>query len=154
MENLHKKENVNMELKQLGKGKGSTASIVHSEVDEVMEKLERDQKDCEEAVESSANVGVERNMPEVVEAELQRDGCKGLVSNVGANISEVQMEEEVDLEKMTLGEWLDYLEIYLPKQIIDATEEMILGMKQKAEKYQEFMLQQKNAKDCDGTPKG
>ncbi|XP_015085737.1 FHA domain-containing protein At4g14490-like [Solanum pennellii] len=154
VETLHKKENVNMELKQLGKGKGSTASIVHLEEDEVMEKLERDQKDCEEAVESSANVGVERNMPEVVETELQRDGCEGLVSNVGANMSEVQMEEEVDLEKMTLGEWLDYLEIYLPKQIIDATEEMILGMKQKAEKYQEFMLQQKNAKDCDGTPKG
>ncbi|KAG5592877.1 hypothetical protein H5410_043391 [Solanum commersonii] len=154
VENLHQKENVNMELKQHVKGKGSTASIVHSEEDEVMEKLERDQKDCQEAAESNANVGVERNMPEVVEAELGRDGCEGLVSNVGTSMSEVQMEEEVDLEKMTLGEWLDYLEIYLPKQIIDATEEMILGMKQKTEKYQEFMLQQKNAKDCDGIPKG
>uniref|UniRef100_A0A0V0IM18 Putative FHA domain-containing protein-like n=1 Tax=Solanum chacoense TaxID=4108 RepID=A0A0V0IM18_SOLCH len=154
VENLHQKANVDMELKQLGKGKGSTARIVHSEEDEVMEKLERDQKDCEEAVESNANVGVERNMPEVVEAELRRDGCEGLGSNVAANMSEVQMEEEVDLEKMTLGEWLDYLEIYLPKQIIDTTEEMILGMKQKTEKYQEFMLQQKNAKDSNGISKG
>lgn len=154
VENLHQKAGEYMEVKQLEKGKVSTTRMVRSEEDEVMEKLERDQKDCEEAVENNANVGVERNMPEVVGVELGRDVFEGSFSNVGVNMSEVQMEEEVDLEKMTLGEWLDYLEVYLPKQIIDATEEMILGMKQKTEKYQEFMLQQKNSKDCDGIPKG
>lgn len=157
-ENLHQKVGEYVELNQLGrgkgKGKGSTIGVVHSEEDKVIEKLERNQKDCEEAVDSNANVGVERNMPKVVGAVLGRDGCQRSIINVGINVSEVQIEEEVDLEKMTLGEWLDYLEVFLPKQIIDATEEMILRMQQKAEKYQEFMLQQKNAKDCDAIPKG
>ncbi|XP_073132461.1 FHA domain-containing protein At4g14490-like [Henckelia pumila] len=57
-------------------------------------------------------------------------------------------ESVVDLEKMTLGEWFDFMEAYMPKQIIQVTEEMITGMKQKAEKVHEFMLQQKNAKEA------
>ncbi|KAJ8555094.1 hypothetical protein K7X08_001592 [Anisodus acutangulus] len=154
VENLHENAGECMELKQPGKEKGSTTTMVRLEEDEVMEKLERDQKDCEEAVENNANEGAERNMLEEVAAEFGREVCEGSVSNVGVvNTREIQMEEEVDLEKMTLGEWFDYLEVYLPKQIIDSTEEMILGMKQKAEKFQEFMLPQKNAKDCDGVPK-
>ncbi|KAJ8526755.1 hypothetical protein K7X08_029232 [Anisodus acutangulus] len=144
VENLHEKTGDYMELEQLGKRKLSTTTMVRSEEDGVMD-LGRDQKGCEEAVEDNANWGAERNM--LVEV------CEGSVSNVGINMREVQTEE-VDLEKMTLGEWLDYLEVYLPKQIVDSTEEMILGMKQKAEKFQVFMLQQKNVKDCDGIPKG
>ncbi|KZV20717.1 FHA domain-containing protein-like [Dorcoceras hygrometricum] len=53
-------------------------------------------------------------------------------------------ESAVDLEKMTLGEWFEFLEIYMPKQIIQVTEEMITGMKQKAEKLHEFLLHQKD----------
>lgn len=42
-------------------------------------------------------------------------------------------------EKMSLGEWFNYLEVNLPKQIMDAIEEMIMHMKQKAEKIHEFI---------------
>ncbi|GFP94119.1 fha domain-containing protein at4g14490 [Phtheirospermum japonicum] len=49
----------------------------------------------------------------------------------------------VDLEKMTLGGWLEFLEVYLPKQIVDATEEMISEMRQEAERLHEFVLQKK-----------
>ncbi|XP_016512412.2 uncharacterized protein LOC107829477 [Nicotiana tabacum] len=153
-ENIHENAGENMELKQLEKGKGSAARRECLEEEGLMERLERNQKDREEAVENNAGEGVERNVIDEVVVKLGRESCEVSVSNAGVSMSEVQEEKEVDLEKMTLGEWFDYLEVHLPKQIIDATEEMILDMKQKAEKFQEFMLQHKNAKDCDGIPEG
>ncbi|KAG5526705.1 hypothetical protein RHGRI_032834 [Rhododendron griersonianum] len=53
----------------------------------------------------------------------------------------------LDLEKMTLDEWFDYLEVYLPKQIHDETEEMILQMNQMAQRVQQFILEQKSEKE-------
>lgn len=103
--------------------------------------------------------------------KLEEDGVDGLVkdgTNLGGECDvglastsgtkgssvEVDKEEVVDLDKMKLGEWFDYLEVYLPKQIIDATEEMISKMRHKAEKLHEFMLQEKNAKEKDGVAIG
>ncbi|XP_054812097.1 FHA domain-containing protein At4g14490-like [Prosopis cineraria] len=51
-----------------------------------------------------------------------------------------------DLEKLTLGEWFHFLEVHLPKQIIDATEEMIDSMKEKAERVRDYMVKQRNDK--------
>ncbi|XP_021721794.1 FHA domain-containing protein At4g14490-like [Chenopodium quinoa] len=51
-----------------------------------------------------------------------------------------------DLEKMTLGEWFDYLEVYLPKQIYAATDEIIEVMQKRAKQFDEFMLQQQKEK--------
>ncbi|XP_031111415.1 uncharacterized protein LOC116015475 [Ipomoea triloba] len=76
----------------------------------------------------------------------EEEACHGSPNVSGGNMGKHDVEE-VNLEILTLGEWLDYLEIYVPKQIIDVTEEMILEMRKKAEKLQEFMLHQKNAKE-------
>ncbi|CAA2999942.1 FHA domain-containing At4g14490-like [Olea europaea subsp. europaea] len=110
-------------------------------------------------------------MCEGEKAKLEEDGVDGLVKE-GTNLGgegdaglasasgtkgssvEVDREEMVDLDTMTLGEWFDYLEVYLPKQIIDATEEMILEMRHKAEKLHEFMSLEKNAKQKDGVAIG
>nr|GMC80562.1 FHA domain-containing protein At4g14490-like [Ipomoea batatas] len=75
---------------------------------------------------------------------FEEEARDGLPNVSGGNMGKPDVEE-VNLEILTLGEWLDYLEIYVPKQIIDVTEEMILEMRKKAEKLQEFMLHQKNA---------
>ncbi|XP_057416455.1 FHA domain-containing protein At4g14490-like [Lotus japonicus] len=48
-----------------------------------------------------------------------------------------------DLEKLSLGEWFDFLEVHLPKQIVDATEEMFGSMRQKAERLREYIIMQK-----------
>ncbi|XP_008224400.1 PREDICTED: FHA domain-containing protein At4g14490-like [Prunus mume] len=63
-------------------------------------------------------------------------GDNGSGSGSGVN-------ESCDLEKMTLGQWFDFLEVHLPKQIIDETEEVIGEMVEKAKRLQEYMAQQK-----------
>ncbi|KAF7145029.1 hypothetical protein RHSIM_Rhsim04G0155000 [Rhododendron simsii] len=67
----------------------------------------------------------------------QSEAARGEVGEAGG----------LDLEKMTLDEWFDYLEVYLPKHIRDETEEMILQMNQMAQRVQQFILEQKTAKE-------
>lgn len=75
--------------------------------------------------------------------QLASEGCQAAASTSGL-VKENDDKIEVDLEKMTLGEWFDFLDVHLPKQIIDETEEMILDMRQKSEKFHHFMLQKQS----------
>lgn len=78
--------------------------------------------------------------------DMEHDPCKESASGPGIKEICTEVNNEVDLEKMTLGEWFDYLEVHLPKQIYNVTEEMIASMREKAERFREFMLQQQNEK--------
>ncbi|XP_062104075.1 FHA domain-containing protein At4g14490-like [Humulus lupulus] len=75
-----------------------------------------------------------------ISGEEKKDSASGSKEKLG------ESGKELDLEKMTLGEWFDYLEIALSKQIIEASEEMIKGMRLKAERVHNYMAEHKNEK--------
>ncbi|TXG70023.1 hypothetical protein EZV62_004958 [Acer yangbiense] len=52
----------------------------------------------------------------------------------------------LDLEKMTLADWFDYMEDYLSKYITDETEKLIREMQMKAKRVDKYMRQQKMKK--------
>ncbi|XP_073133586.1 FHA domain-containing protein At4g14490-like [Henckelia pumila] len=85
--------------------------------------------------------GFEIRVDELVDESIKSGaGCMSRVKecDVGSE------KTVVDLEKMTLWECFDFLEVHLPKQIVDATEEMISGMEQNVRKLNEFMLLKKD----------
>ena len=53
--------------------------------------------------------------------------------------------EKVDLEKMTLGDWFEYMKVYMRKKIVDETEEMIEGMRAKSRRVHQYIAEQKQA---------
>ncbi|KAJ4982194.1 hypothetical protein NE237_033031 [Protea cynaroides] len=76
----------------------------------------------------------------------QKDASKELVNSSAIKENHAKVDYGKKLEKMTLGEWFDYMEIYLPKQIYDPSDKIILGMKERARKLNEYMSQQQNGK--------
>ncbi|XP_047317429.1 uncharacterized protein LOC124920895 [Impatiens glandulifera] len=98
---------------------------------------------------------VDDDPPLIVRNEVIAEKCILKDSQIGKeddeegnqmDVEAAEEEVEPDLEKMTLGQWFDYMEVYLPKQIKDATVEKISNIKAKAARFNEFMLQQKNEK--------
>ncbi|XP_010921439.1 uncharacterized protein [Elaeis guineensis] len=77
-----------------------------------------------------------------VEANNTGDGVK--LAERGAG--EVGQEKgEDDMDKMTLGEWFDRMEKFLPMMINDISEEIISSLREKAQRFDEFIVQSANA---------
>ncbi|KAK9713676.1 hypothetical protein RND81_06G043500 [Saponaria officinalis] len=105
------------------------------------------------ASQDEITVGVEKQTPDKVENDLASE------DQVMEELASGEIPEETgisyrggmtdhepvptpDLEKMTLGEWFDYLEAYLPKQIYDVTDEIVDHMRKRAKQFDAFMLEQ------------
>jgi len=73
---------------------------------------------------------------------VMEDGKENCDVNEKENL--IGVENWSDLEKISLGEWFDFLEVYLPKQIHDETEEIIDSMRQKAEGLCDYVIMYQN----------
>ncbi|KAF8091420.1 hypothetical protein N665_0445s0008 [Sinapis alba] len=96
--------------------------------------------------------GEAENLQDVVveEGDCKTDEAGVETSNGGCNEEEKAEQgsrnvEKVDLEKMTLGDWFKYMEVYLRKKIVDETEEMIEGMRAKSRRVHQYIAEQKQA---------
>ncbi|CAA0814207.1 FHA domain-containing protein [Striga hermonthica] len=137
-----------LEGKKPQKGTRGRKNILVEAPSDVKEKEAPNLEDQELLDEEKVMSEVE--VDKLLESETrERENATAFASTSGVKDNGVSVEigEIVaDLEKMTLGEWFEFLEVYLPKHIIDETEQMISEMRKKAERLNEFMLQHKNAK--------
>ncbi|XP_010683594.2 FHA domain-containing protein At4g14490 [Beta vulgaris subsp. vulgaris] len=67
-------------------------------------------------------------------------------ANCSSRSKELNNTDVPDLEKMTLGDWFDFLEVYLPKQIYTARDQIIEDMRKRARQFDDFMLQHQKDK--------
>lgn len=121
-----------------GKKKLQEMPLQSNEVEtETKEHLEPEEisKNCEAQVDGEENL---KSNEAAKEGDVKESGDK--VEDKEGNGVE---EHKVDLAKMTLGEWFDYMEVYLRKQILDSTEKMIEEMKSKAERVHKYMIEEK-----------
>ncbi|XP_071724145.1 uncharacterized protein [Rutidosis leptorrhynchoides] len=86
---------------------------------------------------SHVDTVMDRDEEEVVAREEKTDGGD----------DQPEVGKEFDLERATVGEWLDYLEVMLPKQIREKTDKMIEEMRAKANRTKKYMVEQKRKKE-------
>ncbi|GKV42289.1 hypothetical protein SLEP1_g49707 [Rubroshorea leprosula] len=105
-----------------------------------VEKMNCEDKNLSEEIDGKdGNLGAKDGINVVEEQQKLGNGDVGQEAGVNESCSRV----DVDLEKMKLGEWFDFLEIHLPKQIIEQTEKMIEEMRRKAERVHDYLMEQK-----------
>ncbi|KAL6221310.1 hypothetical protein ACLB2K_009061 [Fragaria x ananassa] len=112
----------------------------------------------EKAKESNEEAAIDRNVGEGDDkVESGSRSCSGASSSKdvdkkgsGSGIKEglgKVWQEEPDLEKMTLDDWFDYVEVSWPKVVNDEIDKICAGMREKARLVQEYIAQHKKEKD-------
>ncbi|KAJ0960785.1 hypothetical protein J5N97_001344 [Dioscorea zingiberensis] len=75
----------------------------------------------------------------VLEPEIAEPKEEGRGRGRKPRVPEVELEVEDEMEKMTLGEWFDRMEKYLPAVINEAAEEIIADLRSKSLKFDAFL---------------
>ncbi|KAL1211383.1 FHA domain-containing protein [Cardamine amara subsp. amara] len=85
--------------------------------------------------------GETENLQDTIACEVEDAGCdeeKVEQESSNKNVERVK----VDLGKMALGEWFDFMEVQLPKQIVEETEKMIEPMRSKTMRVHKHIAEQ------------
>ncbi|KAK9136670.1 hypothetical protein Sjap_007264 [Stephania japonica] len=119
------------EKKKPVRGSRRKAGVVKDELEKIIEESNMGAMDREVSNDEVAKaIGVARD--ELLESCIGRSG----------EASASNDSRRTDLEKMTLGEWFDYLEVYLPKQINETAEEIISSIRERSNQFNDFINQQ------------
>ncbi|CAN6981240.1 unnamed protein product [Brassica oleracea var. botrytis] len=156
-------EQVEVESRKSTLGEEDVVEDKENDMDEnVMDVSETSDKDDETSKRAETESG-KSSLGENGEAENLQDAveeegdCNSVEAGVETSDGECEEEEEkaeqesrnvvekVDLEKMTLGDWFEYMKVYMRKKIMDETEEMIEGMRAKSRRVHQYTAEQKQA---------
>ncbi|KAK9932587.1 hypothetical protein M0R45_019818 [Rubus argutus] len=73
--------------------------------------------------------------------------CKDVDENgSGCGVKESKVGQELDLEKMTLDDWFDYVQVSWPKVVVHEIDKIFDGMREKAKQVQEYIAQHQKEK--------
>ncbi|KAH6834562.1 hypothetical protein C2S53_002521 [Perilla frutescens var. hirtella] len=123
-----------------GGGRGRKKQPVETICAEIVKEEPNPEHETREEEEERSEVGVDELGIEV----KKNSGTEGIAGVKECNVEAGNKGKMVlDLEKMTLGEWFEYMEVYEPQYIIEESEKMLAEMRRKAERCHEYMLQQK-----------
>lgn len=79
--------------------------------------------------------------------EVAAIDCKVVDENgSGSGVKESKVGQELNLEKMTLDDWFDYVEVSWPKVVVDEIDKICDGMREKAKQVQEYIAQHQKDK--------
>lgn len=124
------------------KGSSETSDIE----DERVKQMENESKKSVIVGEEDLDCGVKED-GETDNFLQEEKHSKGEEGGVETSDEEEKAEQgKVDLEKMTLGDWFEYMKVHLRKRIVDKTEKMIEDMRSKSLRVHHHIAEQKQAK--------
>ncbi|KAD4586530.1 hypothetical protein E3N88_24131 [Mikania micrantha] len=137
---VHLEENLNNAKESLQADEGNEVALDKSSVDPLKNLDTNNESAQEHMVEKFVSI---QECCEGKDAMGEQSSSKGKEVEKDSNSTNNGSDEGqwLDLEKMTLGDFFDYLEVQLPKEIYDESEKIISNLAEKARKCYEFRVQ-------------